>query len=63
MKKIENKSLMMILGIIICWITGAAICGIVYLLIKYLSFKIFFYITIPFIIGFLVYMIIYKVRE
>lgn len=67
MKKTENKGLMMIIGIIICWITGIAICGVGYLLYLYLPFKllfkIFLRITIPFIIGLSIHTMIYKRRN
>lgn len=64
MKKTENKGLMMVLGIIICWITGAVIFGVGYLLYRYFPFnsffKVFLRITVPFIIGLSVYTITYK---
>lgn len=63
MKKTENKRLMMILGTIVCWITGAVICGLGYVLYKYFTFKIIMYIVVPFSIGFFVYSIIYKRRQ
>lgn len=61
MKKTENKSLMMILGIIICWIIGAIAWGIGYLLIKYLSLKFILYAFGPFTIGFIMCAIWYNV--
>lgn len=67
MKKTENKGFMMVLGIIICWITGAVIFGVGYLLYRYfpfnLFFKVFLRITVPFIIGLSVYTLIYKRRN
>lgn len=63
MKKTENKGLMMILGIIICWIIGAVVWGVVYLLIKYLSFKLLLYIFGPFVIGLIICLIWYIFRK
>ena len=63
MKKTENKGFMMILGIIICWIIGAIACGIGYLLLKYLSFKIILYILGPFFIGLAMCSIWYAFRK
>lgn len=64
MKKIENKSLMMILGIIIRWITGAIVCGAGYLLYRYFPFnsffKVFLCITVPFMIGLSIHTMLYK---
>lgn len=68
MKKIENKKIMMFLGMIICWIIGAIALGvgyllIKYLLIKYLSLKLILYIFMPFIIGFAMCSIWYTFRK
>lgn len=67
MKKTENKGFMMVLGIIICWITGAVIFGVGYLLYIYfpfnLFFKVFLYITVPFIIGLSIHTMLYKRRN
>lgn len=67
MKKTENKGMMMVIGIIICWITGAAICGAGYLIYEYFPFnsflKVFLRITIPFIIGLSIHTMLYKRRN
>lgn len=67
MKKTENKGFMMVLGIIICWITGAIICGVGYLLYMYFPFnsffKVFLCITVPFLIGLSIHTMMYKRRN
>ncbi len=63
MKKTENKGLMVILGIIVYWITGAALCGFARFLYNYFYFKILLYIIGPIVIGFIFFMIVDSIRE
>lgn len=63
MKKTENKGFMMVLGIIICWITGAALYGFARFLYNYFDFKILLYIIGPIVIGFIFFMIVGNIRE
>lgn len=63
MKKTENKGLMMIIGLFVCWITGAALCGFARFLYKYFEIKILLYIIGPITIGFIFFAIIGSIRE
>ena len=63
MKKTENKGLMMIIGLFVCWIVGAMIYGAGYFLYMHFPFKILPYIIIPISFGMVFFMIIGNIRE
>lgn len=63
MKKTENKGLMMILGLCVCWIVGVTLYGFGYFLYRYFNFKILLYIIGPITIGFIFFAIIGSIRE
>lgn len=63
MKKTENKGLMMIIGLFVCWIVGAALYGFAHFLCNYFDFKILLYIIGPIVIGFIFFMFVDYFRE
>lgn len=63
MKKTENKGLMMIIGLFVCWIVGVTLCGFARFLYNYFDFKILLYIIGPIVIGFIFFMIVGNIRE
>lgn len=63
MKKTENKGLMMIIGLFVCWIVGAALYGFARFLYNYFDFKILLYIIGPIVVGFIFFMIVGNIRE